>query len=53
MLQGKTFELPLETADSREVLHKCGVLCYVVFLDLADDYLEVCSDDAGGDTKCS
>jgi hypothetical protein len=52
MLQGKTFELSFETADSREVLHKCGVLRYVVFLDLADDYLGVCSDDAGGDTKC-
>jgi hypothetical protein len=52
MLQGETFELPLETADSREVLHKCGVLQCVVFLNLADDYLGVCSDDAGSDTKC-
>jgi hypothetical protein len=52
MLQGKTFELSFETTDSREVLHKCGVLRCVVFLDLAGDYLGVCSDDAGGDTKC-
>jgi hypothetical protein len=52
MLQGKTFELSFETADSHEVLHKCGVLRCVVFLDLAGDYLGVCSDDAGGDTKC-
>jgi hypothetical protein len=43
--------LSLEAADSCEVLHKCGVLCCVVFLDLAGDYLEVRSDDAGGDTK--
>jgi hypothetical protein len=52
MLQGETFELPLETSDSREVLHKCGVLRCVVFLDLAGDYLGVCSDDASSDTKC-
>jgi hypothetical protein len=52
MLQGETFELPLETTDSREVLPKCGVLRCVVFLDLAGDYLGVCSDDAGGDAKC-
>jgi hypothetical protein len=52
VLQGETFELPLETVDSCEVLHKCGVLCCVVFLDLAGDYLGVCSDDAGSDTEC-
>jgi hypothetical protein len=51
MLQGETFELSLETTDSREVLHKCGVLRCVVFLDLAGDYLGVCSDNAGSDTK--
>jgi hypothetical protein len=51
MLQGETFELPLEATDSCEVLHKCGVLRCIVFLDLADDYLGVRSDDAGGDTK--
>jgi hypothetical protein len=32
-------------------LHKCGVLCCIVFLDLAGNYLGVCSDDAGGDPK--
>jgi hypothetical protein len=52
MLQGETFELPLETSDNREVLHKYGVLRCVVFLDLVGDYLGVCSDDAGSDTKC-
>jgi hypothetical protein len=52
MLQGKTFELSFKGADSREVLHERGVLRCVVFLDLAGDYLGVCSDDAGGDTKC-
>jgi hypothetical protein len=51
MLQGETFELPLETTDSCEVLHKCGVLRCVVFLYLAGDYLGVCSDDAGGDVE--
>jgi hypothetical protein len=52
VLQGKAFELSLETADSREVLHKCGVLCCVIFPDLADNYFGVCSDYAGSDTKC-
>jgi hypothetical protein len=51
MLQGETLELSLETTDSREVLHKCDVLCCIVFLDLVGDYLGVCSDNAGGDTK--
>jgi hypothetical protein len=51
MLQGETFELPLKTTDSCEVLHKCRVLRCIVFLDLAGDYLGVCSDDAGGDAK--
>jgi hypothetical protein len=53
MLQGETLELSFETTDGREVLHKCGVLCCVVFLDLADDHLGVCSDNAGGDTEGS
>jgi hypothetical protein len=52
MLQRKTFELSFEAADGREVLHECGVLRCIVFLDLAGDYLGVCSDDAGGDTEC-
>jgi hypothetical protein len=52
VLQGETFELPLETADSREILHKCGILCCIIFLDLAGDYLGVYSDDADSDTKC-
>jgi hypothetical protein len=52
VLQGEAFKLPLETADSREILHKCGVLRCVIFLDLAGDYLGVCFDDAGSDTKC-
>jgi hypothetical protein len=52
MLQGETFELPLETTNSREILHKCGVLRCVVFLDLAGDYLGVCFDDVGGDAEC-
>jgi hypothetical protein len=52
MLQGEAFELPLETADSCEKRHKCGVLRCVIFLDLACDYLGVCSDDASSDTKC-
>jgi hypothetical protein len=52
VLQGKALELSLETADSREILHKCGVLCCVIFLDLADDHFGVCFDYAGGDTKC-
>jgi hypothetical protein len=30
VLQGEAFELSLETTDSREVLRKCGVLCYVI-----------------------
>jgi hypothetical protein len=51
MLQGESLELSLETSDGREVLHKCGVLCCIVFLDLAGNYLGVCSDNAGGDTK--
>jgi hypothetical protein len=50
--QGEAFELPLETADSREILHKCGILRCVICLDLVGDYLGVCSDDAGSDTKC-
>jgi hypothetical protein len=53
MLQGETLELSLETTDGREVLHKCGVFCCVAFLDLAGDYLGVCSDNAGGDTEGS
>jgi hypothetical protein len=52
VLQGEPFELSLETMDSREILHKCGVLRCVIFLDLAGDYLGVCSDDTGSDTKC-
>jgi hypothetical protein len=52
VLQSEAFELSLETADSREILHKCGVLHCIIFLDLAGDYLGVCSDDAGSDTKC-
>jgi hypothetical protein len=52
MLQRKTFELSSEATDGREVLHECGVLCCIVFFDLAGDYLGVCSDDAGGDTEC-
>jgi hypothetical protein len=51
MLQGESLELSLETSDGREVLHKCGVLCCIVFLDLAGNYLGVCSDDAGGVPK--
>jgi hypothetical protein len=51
MLQGEPLELFLETSDGREVLHECGVLCCIVFLDLAGNYLGVCSDDAGGDPK--
>jgi hypothetical protein len=49
MLQGKTFELSFETADSCEVLHKCGVLCYVVFLDLAGEYLGDSRLEGGGE----
>jgi hypothetical protein len=52
VLQCKTFELSFETAYGREVLHECGVLRCVVFLDLTGDYLGICSDDAGGDTEC-
>ena len=51
MLQGESLELSLETSDSREVLHERGVFCCIVFLDLADNYLGVCSDNADGDTK--
>jgi hypothetical protein len=40
VLQGKALELSLETADSREILHKCGVLCCVIFLDLPATTLE-------------
>jgi hypothetical protein len=52
VLQGKALELSLETVDSREILHKCGVLCCVIFLDLAGNHFGVCSDYAGSDTKC-
>jgi hypothetical protein len=48
MLQGESLELPLETSDGD---YLGPVLCCVVFLDLAGDYLGVCSDNAGGDTK--
>ena len=51
MLQGESLELSLETSDGSEVLHQCGVLCCIVLLDLAGNYLGVCSDDAGGDPK--
>jgi hypothetical protein len=53
MLQGETLELSFETTDGRGVLHKCEVLCCVVFLDLAGDYLGVRSYNAGGDTEGS
>jgi hypothetical protein len=53
VLQGEAFELPLEIADSHEILHKCGVLCCVIFLDLAGDHFGVCFDEEGGNTKCS
>ena len=53
MLQGEPLELPLETSDGREVLHERGVLCRIVFLDLAGNYLGVCFDDAGGDSEGS
>jgi hypothetical protein len=52
VLQGKALELSLEAADSREILHKCGVLCCVIFLNLVGNHFGVCSDYAGGDTKC-
>jgi hypothetical protein len=52
VLQGKALELPLEIADGREILHKCRVLCCVIFLDMAGNHFGVCSDYAGGDTKC-
>ena len=52
MLQSESLELSLETSDGCEVLHECGVLRCIVFLDLASNYLGVCSDDAGGNTKC-
>jgi hypothetical protein len=51
MLQSESLELSLETSDGHEVLRECGVLCCIVFLDLASNYLGVCSDDAGGDPK--
>jgi hypothetical protein len=51
MLQGESLELSLETSDGCEVLHKCGVLCCIVFLDLAGNYLGVCFDDVGGDSE--
>jgi hypothetical protein len=53
MLQGKALELSLKTVDGREILHKCGVFCCVIFLDLAGDHFGVCFDYAGSDTKCS
>jgi hypothetical protein len=52
VLQGEAFELSLETTDSREILHKCGVLCCVIFLNLVGNYFGVCSDYAGSDAKC-
>jgi hypothetical protein len=52
VLQGKALELSLETADSREIRHKCGVLCCIIFLDLDGNHFGVCSDYACGDTKC-
>jgi hypothetical protein len=52
VLQGEAFELSLEAVDSCEVLHKCGVLRCVIFLNLADNYLGVCSDYAGSNAKC-
>jgi hypothetical protein len=51
MLQGESLELSLETSDGCVLLHECRVLCCIVFLDLAGNYLGVCFDDAGGDPK--
>jgi hypothetical protein len=53
VLQGKSLELSLKTADSREILHKCGVLRCIIFFNLADNHFGVCFDYAGSDTKCS
>jgi hypothetical protein len=51
MLQGKALKLSLKTADNREILHECGVLCCVIFLDLAGNYFGVCFNYACSDTK--
>jgi hypothetical protein len=51
MLQGKALKLSLKTADSREILHECGVLCCVIFLDLAGNCFGVYFDYACSDTK--
>jgi hypothetical protein len=51
MLQGEALKLSLKTANSREILHECGVLCCIIFLDLAGNYFGVCFDYACSDTK--
>jgi hypothetical protein len=51
MLQGEALKLSLKTADSHEILHECGVLCCIIFLDLAGNYFGVYFDYACSDTK--
>jgi hypothetical protein len=51
MLQGKAIKLSLKTADSREILHECGVLCRIIFFDLTSDYFGVCFDYACSDAE--
>jgi hypothetical protein len=52
VLQGKALKLSLKTSDSREILHECGVFCYVIFFDLAGNHFGVYFDYACSDTKC-
>jgi hypothetical protein len=52
VLQGKALQLSLKNANSREILHECGVFCCIIFFDLASNHFGVCFDYAGSDTKC-